>query len=398
MELREKTEALYRSIKHNAEDVLDGAMPRDRAPNIRPVGGAPWKNLAAWAIIKGGSALRQNQIGLSRANHRIPPAPGQDVTDYNDSFVFEGSDGEGNLVMTRIGFREGGDRAEMWLWMVLDGKKYWIPVDRADVDPTERRSVSAGELTYLCTDDAWDAWRITYEGPIDPSGEPCVVDLSYSRESAMYHSGEHMNAMTFAKSMAEMPWSKKYFERLGSENQCRIEQGGRLRGTITVGDKTHDLDILSIRDHSWGKRRWTFINRYIWNLVSLEEDLWIDGEPYRYLVCSTVDYGTTFKHLVTGWIAGPRSVRPIVAASDMAPLGGDGKIPREFIVELRPEGGPMLTMEMERSEIEHSWFCQGGRFEICEAHCVATIGGIRGHGMSEFGFSADADFGHRFPE
>ena len=113
-----------------------------------------------------------------------------------------------------------------------------------------------------------------------------------------------MNAMTFAKSMAEMRWSREFFRNLRSESQTRIEQGGTFRGSVRIGSASHTIDMLSIRDHSWGKRKWTFINRYIWNVICLKGELIIKGKPYRYLVFTTVNYGTTFEHLVSGWIAG----------------------------------------------------------------------------------------------
>jgi len=365
--------------------------------SMKPRGGIRIKNFIAWLMIRLGSQLEENRRSLELINQRVPVPEEKDEEDYNDSFVFEGSDKAGNLFMTRLGFRNGGRQAEVWLWLTLDENKYSIPVDRVDLTPEKDTLIKAGGLTYTCLDPQKGTWRIQYEGPLEPGIENCSLDLTYEPVSELYHSGIHMNAMTFARSMAEMPWSREYFQRLRSENQCRIEQGGRLKGSIQLNGAERSIDMLSIRDHSWGKRNWTYINRYIWNILSFEDDILINNKKYRYCVYTTVNYGINFRHLVSGWIGGPDSVLPIVKASDMTELGEEGAIPGEFTTSFQAEGGPVMQLKVRRSPVEHSWFTQEQRFEICEAACSIELDGIRGHGMSEFGYSKDGGYKRDFP-
>jgi len=372
-------------------------MNRDSTLSMRPLGGPTWKNLAAYALVRSGGALRENRIDMSRVNERIPPLPGRSIENYNDSFVFEGSDANGNLIMTRLGFREDGSTVEVWVWMVLGGRKLAIPLDITKLASPTGRELEALGLSYECIDRRNGTFRIRYRGPLEAGVTDATVDLVYTPCSSMYHSGQHMNAWTFARSMAEMPWSRDYFRNLSSESQCRVEQGGSLRGKVVLDGETFDIDMLSIRDHSWGKRNWSFCNRYIWNVISLESDLVIGGDPFRYLVFTTVDYGTSFRHLVTGWIAGERSVLPIVEASDMGLLGSDGRIPPTFVTRFRAEGGPVMKIITERNNAqEHSWLTGNGSFEICEAYCSVDVAGVRGHGMSEFGYARGAGYDRPF--
>lgn len=136
------------------------------------------------------------------------------------------------------------------------------------------------------------------------------------------------------------------------------------------------MAMRGVRDHSWGKRKWSFIKRYIWNVFSFSEGISLGGNTYRYLVYATVNYGTSFRCLVSGWIGGDASVLPIVAATDQAQLGEDGVIP------------------------EQSWFMQNGEFEVCEAYCTFEAKGPEGAGsdvgMSEFGYSKAAGYSNRF--
>jgi hypothetical protein len=46
-----------------------------------------------------------------------------------------------------------------------------------------------------------------------------------------------------------------------------IEQGGRVRGTVTVGGQSHAIDTVGHRDHSWGgERDWTRLQT--WHYIS----------------------------------------------------------------------------------------------------------------------------------
>lgn len=44
----------------------------------------------------------------------------------------------------------------------------------------------------------------------------------------------------------------------------RIEQAGRVRGTLTVDGKTHAVDTTGARDHSWGTRDWNLPQHWKW--------------------------------------------------------------------------------------------------------------------------------------
>ena len=44
----------------------------------------------------------------------------------------------------------------------------------------------------------------------------------------------------------------------------RIEQAGRIRGVLRVGDKTIEVDTTGARDHSWGTREWLVPQHWKW--------------------------------------------------------------------------------------------------------------------------------------
>lgn len=44
----------------------------------------------------------------------------------------------------------------------------------------------------------------------------------------------------------------------------RIEQSGRITGTLKIGDRTISIDTYGHRDHSWGTRDWGALHYYRW--------------------------------------------------------------------------------------------------------------------------------------
>ncbi|WP_433503079.1 DUF7064 domain-containing protein [Pseudonocardia halophobica] len=50
----------------------------------------------------------------------------------------------------------------------------------------------------------------------------------------------------------------------------RLEQCGRVRGSLTIGDRRVDFDTTGHRDHSWGTRDWTAFHHYKW--VNVQSD------------------------------------------------------------------------------------------------------------------------------
>ena len=53
----------------------------------------------------------------------------------------------------------------------------------------------------------------------------------------------------------------------------RIEQAGRIRGVLRVGDKTYDVDTTGARDHSWGTREWLVPQHWKWVHAQAGQDV-----------------------------------------------------------------------------------------------------------------------------
>lgn len=366
------------------------SRPR-RRDGLAPEGGNRIKNALAVAMVKSGTKKRPDWQSADLADGRVPVPEGVEKANYNDSFVFQGADADGNVFLTRLGFRAGGSEAEVWVWAAIGGDRFanderWVKLT-SEAEPS---AIEAAGLKYELI--RAGEWRLSYKGTLN--GEPSEMNLIWKAEAAMYCSADHMDPKGTALAMAEMPWSREYFERIRSEKQIRIEQGGILAGSFKAGDRSFDIDMKGIRDHSWGKRDWTYLNRYLWTVLALDEEIEIAGLKVSYLAVSPVDYGDSFKRLASGWVAGPDGVLPVSFATDLMEVGGDGVIPEKFVLKFRTPGSELLTLEVDRKQPEIPWVMQGKGFEVNEAFCRVSLNGISGVGLSEFGYAADRGY-HR---
>jgi hypothetical protein len=366
---------------------------RPRRPDgLAPEGGSRLKNALAWLLVKSGGRRRPEWHSAALSDVRVPVPEGVEEAQYNDSFVFQGADAEGNVLLTRLGFRGGNREAEVWLWGVFDGHRYandtHTVVLGSDADPG---SISANGLEYVSLGSG--GWRIRFRGRLN--GMDGEADLLWKAAAAMYCSADHMDPMSTARAMAEMPWSGDYFRRISSEKQVRIEQGGVLTGTVRAGDQVFSVNMKGIRDHSWGKRDWNYLNRYLWTVLALDEEVEIAGLKVTFLAVSPVDYGDSFKRLTSGWIAGPGGVKPVSYSTDLMDVGGDGLIPERFSLKFRVPGSGIMSLDVERRQPEMPWYVQNGAFEVNEAWCGIRLAGVSGTGLSEFGYAADR--GYRRP-
>ena len=125
------------------------SRPR-RRDGLAPEGGSRVKNALAIAMVNSGAKKRPEWQSATLADGRVPVPEGVDEANYNDSFVFQGADSDGNVFLTRLGFRTGGREAEVWVWGAFSGERYanderYVKLD-SDADPS---AIAAAGLTFM---------------------------------------------------------------------------------------------------------------------------------------------------------------------------------------------------------------------------------------------------------
>ena len=132
---------------------------------LKPRGGSFIKNAVGAAMVRLGRRPREIENDKQRINRRVLPPEG-DVRHFNDSFVFQGASNNDVMFMSRLGFRDDGTMAEVWVFLDLGGNKIVNTNVLVSRDPADSAGISAGGLSYVYQPSD-DTWRITYRGALD---------------------------------------------------------------------------------------------------------------------------------------------------------------------------------------------------------------------------------------
>ena len=112
-----------------------------------------------------------------------------------------------------------------------------------------------------------------------------------------------------AGAIANEKWDRTYFDELQQvSGQCHYEQEDVLEGNLSLGSQTLPFHLPCVRDHSFGKRDWNYMNNHLWlmavspqcqfnySLVSypvitaLEVGNFRDGSGMHYMLESELDF------------------------------------------------------------------------------------------------------------
>lgn len=89
-------------------------------------------------------------------------------------------------------------------------------------------------------------------------------DLQFDKASIFWETPEATVDVTFEAFHPPYAYGN---DPRGCPTYCaidRVEQAGRVRGTLRLGDRTIDVDATGHRDHSWGTRDWIPFQQYEW--------------------------------------------------------------------------------------------------------------------------------------
>lgn len=162
---------------------------------------------------------------------------------WNESYWFSFYDPEARIgVVMRMGILPNQNQANLWFFISKDGRivhtgnDLACPVPAGDID-----ELTLGGLTYRCLEPL-RRFQLLY------AGKGASMDVTWS--------GAHPVCL-----YPVPPGSTE------SQFPRHLEQGARVRGTVTVDGKEHAISTFGHRDHSWGgERDWTLMTR--WHYIS----------------------------------------------------------------------------------------------------------------------------------
>lgn len=116
--------------------------------------------------------------------------------------------------------------------------------------------------------------------PLSMCGYTIEVEKPLERFHLTYDRGECTADLRWESAIPTLMWP----HRPGTVDEVtrHIEHSGRVKGTITLGGKTYEIDCLAHRDHSFGdERNWNSFEE--WDYISGEfgDDLWFNALRIR---------------------------------------------------------------------------------------------------------------------
>lgn len=168
----------------------------------------------------------------------------------NNSYYFSAHD-EKMSIFARLGRRINQD--ETWFAVFQDGKWYSL---KQEVYPAGQSPIAAQKVN--------GTWTLTFKGTLNEADEVEFSGKFVSNRQPIDFTS-NMPAVRMATGIANEKWSKDYFSSLQNVNgQCHYEQEGALEGQLTINGKTTAINMPCVRDHSFGKRDWDYMNNHLW--------------------------------------------------------------------------------------------------------------------------------------
>ncbi len=291
----------------------------------------------------------------------------------NNSFYFSCHDPSGASLLLRHAQR-GADRIEVWFaYADADGSAY--------INSEQLFAAGAAQTAVECLEPG-KAWRLSYDGDVKNlrTGALCRARFSGLFEAAgdIFEFGHGVDVRVMAEAIAREKWSREFFAELKGNDQVHYEQPGRVRGELTLGDTVIPCDFPAMRDHSFGKRDWSYMNRHFWLMVLMP-----DG---RQLNASMVSYPAL--KLTTGYYLADGQTVCVKSARIIEDVVRPHAVPAAFTLEVSLVSGQTLTVACRRDAVFEFAF-DNGAYTIYEGVGAFRINGAAGRGILEFGWNGD---------
>lgn len=318
----------------------------------------------------------------------IPP----DADDfYNNSHYFSlHSKDSLQSLFVRFARRGGNAPTEVWFWFSdKEGNVYFGSKDHFDKSeklPFTIEIVEAGKDI-----------RFTYEGNViradkSPDGVctkrsvseelPAKLAATFFGKSDCFEFSRHMSTEPVARAFAREKWTRSFLDQLKENHQVHYEQEGCLNAELVIGKNSYSFEAeRCFRDHSYGKRDWQYFNRYVWIYGMLD-----NGDVIQ---CNMVRYPVV-KELQTGFYYSAKTGKYVCLRSctSMDELETSGTCPKALDIRIEFEDGRTVALKTSR-QFNTPFLFADGNFLINEGVSKFDADGIKGRGITEFGFNSD---------
>lgn len=282
----------------------------------------------------------------------------------NNSYYFSAHD-ENMSFFARLGKRVNVD--ETWFALYLEGKIYSL---KQEFFPNGSSPVLVEKIG--------ENWTVSYQGKLNENDE-INFHATFIAHQKPIDFTSNMPAERMAIGIANEKWNKTFFEQLQNvSGQCHYEQEGVLEGQLTLNGKTMDFHLPCVRDHSFGKRDWNYMNNHLW-LMAVSPSRQFNYSLVSYPVMSVLEVGNYRNEAGMHYL--------MQADLDFQQIN-QGTVPRElsFHVQLDNSQSIHVAAKVLAGVTYHF---QEGQYVLHENIAEFSIDGKACRGILEIGFNGN---------
>lgn len=283
----------------------------------------------------------------------------------NNSYYFSAHDDKLSF-FARLGKRVHQD--ETWFVLFIDGKLYSLGQELFPAGDSPIRVEKKGEQ-----------WTVSFEGILNEKDEVVFRATFVPREQPVDFTTS-VPAARMATGMANEKWSKDFFAQLQTiSGQCHYEQEGELEGTLSLNGRTVDFRLPCVRDHSFGKRDWNYMNNHLW-LMAVSSPLQFNYSLVSYPALTALEVGN---------FRDGKDLHFLHRADLDFRQVAQGEIPSELSFQVTLEGGRILPVTA-KVLAGVTYHFQEGQYILHENIAEFEIDGKTCRGILEIGFNQDS--------
>ncbi|MDR0877268.1 MAG: hypothetical protein LBN21_04390, partial [Treponema sp.] len=312
---------------------------------------------------------------------------------HNNSQYFSIHDAASRRTLyMRLAVRGGDAPDEVWLvYREGDGPVYIAGKDhisKGEKIPASIECIEGGKELRFRYWGNLKRGKLTDKGYVpDPDSPDFPVDLDarfYGKTQAFEFS-RHMSTEPVARALSKEKFTKDFQAALAENHQVHFEQAGLVSGIL----KLEGRDIVfekarAFRDHSYGKRDWGYMDRHIWLVGLLENGDFFHTSLIRYPAIRNLQAGF--------YTAGEGDEEKTVClknSTSMDDLPLNGGVPPAFSFTVEYEDGKKRRVECTL-DFTVPFDFGGGAYFLSEGVSEFTVDGLKGRGITEFGYNADS--------
>ena len=203
----------------------------------------------------------------------------------NNSYYFSAHDDDLSIYV-RLGLRS--NQIETWFVIIYRGEKYYF----------DKELIKKGK-SPLWVNRCLNCYVITFEGELldkDGKNHHCTFKGAFSSEWKPFDFTSNTPHHRMAVAIAQEKWNKKFFDDLKNiQGQTHYEQTGLLEGKFTLDKKEVKFSLPGVRDHSFGKRDWNYMNNHLW-LMAVNSQSSFNYSLVSYPALSILEVGNYSKN------------------------------------------------------------------------------------------------------